>query len=133
MYATTADSAKPTPSAMASVETSISGPEISSKIRLPDEPQTQADDGQHDARLDRPEDAADRRANRAGCCIQRNRRRLQKVLGRGCLDVGEEIFVRRQPLEQLRVRVGLGLRGAQPPAVLDDETRRASRPSRRRR
>ena len=67
--------------------TMFSGPESSSMTLRFCEPQTDADHREDDAGLDRPEDPADGRADRAGSGVEQHRRRLEKALPRRRLNV----------------------------------------------
>ena len=84
----------------------------------------QADAGrrEHDARLDRPENAIERRGDDCrrhfGSRRHAERRRQEALTGRR-LHIGEQIFVRREPIDNLVVRVGLDLRRSQPASMFD--------------
>ena len=81
--------------------------------------QPEAGRGEHEPDLHRPEDASDRRADRARRAVERDRRRLEEAFSRRRLDVREQIFVRREAVHQFVVHLGLHFRHAAPAAMLD--------------
>ncbi len=69
--------------------------------------------------LDRPENAADWRADGLGSHFHRDWPGLQEVFARRRLNVGKEVLVGSEAIQQLRVRVDLSLRHPLPSSVVD--------------
>ena len=122
---------KPMPSAIARMLITCSGCATSSMTPFFASHSPRPAGGDDDAGLDRPEDAVERRAHRprgAGPSRRRAERRGEETLAGRRLHVGEQVLVRRQPIDDLGVRVHLDLRRAQPAAMVD---RRADQPRQR--
>ena len=112
---------KPMPSAIARMATTCSGCAASSMTPFFANQSPTPAGREDDAGLHRPEDAVERRADgmRRASRRRRHRRCRQEPLAGRRLHVGEQVFVRRQPIDDLGVRVGLNLRRPQPAPVVD--------------
>jgi len=84
------------------------------------EEQPERASGEDDADLHGPEDAAERRPDRLGRGLERQRCRLEKALRGRRLHVGQKILVRREPIHELVVHVGMDLRRAQPSSMFHE-------------
>ena len=85
-----------------------------------DEQQADAAEREHDAGLHRPQHAVEGRAERTRGRVERDGRRLEEAPARRRLHVGQQIVLAGEPIEQLRVRLGLHAREPDPPPVVDD-------------
>ena len=72
------------------------------------------------ARLQRPEDARERRPHAPDRRLDRDRRRLEEAAPGRRLHIGHQVLVRGEAVEQLRVHFGLDLGRPVPPAILDE-------------
>ena len=74
---------------------------------------------QHHAALHGPQNAAERRAYAAGSGVQGDGRRFEELGSGGRLDVGEQILVGGEAIEEFGVGVGLDFGQPAPPFVVD--------------
>ena len=106
------------PSAMVTAPKATSGGAISSTEFAATISMPMPRIGQHRAGLRRPQDPPERRVDRPRR-VHRDRRRLEEPLARRRLDVGQQLLVRREAIEQLVVHFGLDPRQPRPAAVFD--------------